>query len=234
MQIVDTIEALRAARAQVTGSVGLVPTMGALHAGHIALVEQARAENDAVFVSIFVNPLQFGANEDLSAYPRDLPHDLALLQAAGTDVVFTPTPTVMYPPGFQTAVDVTTIATGLEGGQRPGHFRGVATVVSKLFNLFQPTTAYFGQKDAQQVAVIRRMIYDLASPVSIAVCPTIRERDGLALSSRNVYLSPEQRAAAPVLHRALQMAGKAYQHGERHPDQLRSIVHEVLATEPLA
>ncbi|MBI5669401.1 MAG: pantoate--beta-alanine ligase [Chloroflexi bacterium] len=234
MQVVETIEALREARAALTGRVGLVPTMGALHAGHLSLVEQARAECDAVMVSIFVNPTQFGPNEDLSRYPRDLAHDLSLLERAGVDVVFTPTPELMYPPDFQTWVEVAEVSKGLEGERRPGHFRGVATVVAKLFNLFQPHAAYFGQKDAQQVVVIKRMVLDLNFPLEIIVCPTQREADGLALSSRNVYLNADQRRAAAVLSRALLAAGAAYEGGERHPEKLRAAMLAVLQAEPLA
>ncbi|MCB9453621.1 MAG: pantoate--beta-alanine ligase [Anaerolineaceae bacterium] len=234
MQVVETIPALRAARAALSGQVGLVTTMGALHAGHLALVAAAREENDATLVTIFVNPTQFGPNEDLSKYPRDLPRDLALLEAAGADLVFTPTPALMYPPGFQTAVAVEVISQGLEGGHRPGHFQGVATVVAKLFNLAGADRAYFGQKDAQQVAVIRTMAQDLNFPLAVIVCPTVRESDGLAMSSRNMYLSPEQRRAAPVLYRALLAAGESYAAGERNPEALESQMQAVLAGEPLA
>ncbi|MBZ0277724.1 MAG: pantoate--beta-alanine ligase [Anaerolineae bacterium] len=231
MKIVETIRDLREARSGLSGQVGLVPTMGALHAGHIALVEQARAENDAVIVTIFVNPTQFGPHEDLSKYPRNLPRDLGLLEAAQVDLVFTPTPDLMYPPGYQTYVEVTQVSQGLEGGRRPGHFQGVATIVSKFFNLTQPTRAYFGQKDAQQVAVIRRMAYDLNFPLEVIVCPTVREPDGLAMSSRNVYLSPEERAAAPVIFRALQSAAAAYKLGVRRSDALRAVVVDTLLSE---
>jgi pantoate--beta-alanine ligase len=234
MRVVETIEALRAARSALSGRVGLVPTMGALHAGHLSLVEQARADNDAVLVTIFVNPTQFAANEDLSKYPRDVAHDLDMLQKAGVDLVFTPTPDLMYPPGFQTWLEVTEVAQGLEGGHRPGHFRGVATVVAKLFNLTLPGIAYFGQKDAQQVAVIKRMARDLNFPLEIAVCPTMREADGLAMSSRNVYLSPEQRQAAAVLSRALHKAADAYTKGERQPGTLRRVMLDTLHSESLA
>lgn len=234
MHVVETVAALRAARAAFVGRVGLVTTMGALHAGHLSLVEQARAENDAVLVTIFVNPTQFAPHEDLSKYPRDLPRDLAMLEAAGVDLVFTPTPQVMYPPGFQTVVDVTKVSQGLEGEHRPGHFQGVATVVAKLFNLVQADRAYFGQKDAQQAAVIRTMARDLNFLLEVVVCPTVRESDGLAMSSRNVYLTPEQRRAAPVLYRALQAAGAAYADGERQPDTLQQCVLDVLTAEPQA
>jgi oligoendopeptidase F len=234
MEVATSIEALRTLRSALKGRVGLVPTMGALHPGHESLVRQARTENDSVIVTIFVNPTQFAPNEDLAAYPRDLPGDLKLLQQAGADLIFTPTAQIMYPDGYQTFVEVGAVAEGLEGGHRPGHFRGVATIVSKLFNLTQPHIAYFGQKDAQQVVVIRRMVYDLNIPVEIAVCPTVREPDGLAKSSRNVYLSPEQRAAAPVLYQALQTAGILYEKGERHPQRLRKAMRDVLDQEPLA
>lgn len=234
MENFSTVDDFRRARAGLAGRVGLVPTMGALHAGHLSLVEQARAENDSVIATIFINPAQFSPNEDFAAYPRDLPRDLTLLRAAGVDVVFTPTPEIMYPPGYQTYIDVTEVSQGLEGERRPGHFRGVATVVAKLFNITQPHTTYFGQKDAQQVAVIRRMARDLNFPLNIVVCPTVRELDGLAMSSRNVYLSPEQRRAAPVLYRALQAASDVYDSGRRHPDALRRAMLDALRAEPLA
>ncbi len=234
MEVVESIDALRQARARLTGSIGLVTTMGALHAGHIALVEQARAENDAVIATIFVNPTQFAVNEDLSKYPRDVPRDLDMLREAGVDLVFTPTPDLMYPTGFQTWVEVENVSQGLEGGRRPGHFRGVATVVTKLFNLTQPDKAYFGQKDAQQAAVIKRMTLDLNMPITIRVCPTVREADGLAMSSRNVYLTPEQRKAAAVIRQSLLAASFAYQNGEREPNKLRVVIESVLKNEPLA
>ncbi|MDX2138105.1 MAG: pantoate--beta-alanine ligase [Chloroflexota bacterium] len=229
MQVVTTIADMRAARAALGDSVGVVLTMGALHAGHVALVRAAKADHAAVIVTIFVNPTQFAQGEDFSRYPRPLERDLDLLRAEGVDVVFTPTPDEMYPPSFQTFVTVEGVTHGLEGDARPGHFRGVATVVSKLFHLTQPTTSYFGQKDAQQVVVIRRMVRDLAFPLAIAVIPTLREADGLALSSRNVYLSAEERAAAPALYRALGAAGAAYAAGERSPAALRTAALDVLA-----
>jgi pantoate--beta-alanine ligase len=187
-----------------------------------------------VVVSIFVNPAQFGPAEDLAKYPRDLPHDLALLEAAGADLVWTPTPEGMYPPGFQTWVTVEGLTAPLEGAQRPGHFRGVTTVVAKLFNAVQPQKAYFGQKDAQQAAVIRRMTKDLDFPIEIIVCPTVREADGLAMSSRNAYLDPEERKAATVLFRALTAAKFAYESGERTGDALRKIMTDTINAEPLA
>src|SRR5690606_1743047 len=217
-----------------TGSVGLVPTMGALHEGHLALVRRARSDNDAVIVTIFVNPAQFNDPKDLATYPKTLECDLALLRDSGVALVFTPTAEVMYPPGYQTYVTVEQITQMLEGAHRPGHFRGVATVVAKLFNLTQPQRAYFGQKDAQQVMVIRRMVADLNFPLEIVVCPTVREPDGLALSSRNRNLTPEQREAAPVLFRALLSAKAAYEQGERDPEMLRRAMRDTLAAEPLA
>ncbi|PJF27187.1 MAG: pantoate--beta-alanine ligase [Phototrophicales bacterium] len=224
MRIIDDISDLRVWRRSVKGTVGVVPTMGALHAGHLRLVEAARAENDYVLVTIFVNPTQFTANEDFERYPRNLAGDLGLLEAEGVDCAFTPTPEIMYPPGFQTAVTVETVSQGLEGERRPGHFRGVATVVAKLFNLTQPDTAYFGQKDAQQVVVVRRMVRDLDFPIEIAVIPTVRESDGLALSSRNTYLTPAQRADAASIYRGLCAAADRYDSGERRPEALADVV----------
>jgi len=208
--------------------------MGYLHAGHISLARRARKENDFVAASIFVNPTQFGPTEDLAAYPRDLPRDLSLLQEVGVDLVWTPPVEAVYPAGFQTYVTVEAVTRPLEGAARPGHFRGVATVVAKLFNVFQPDRAYFGQKDAQQVVVIKQMARDLDFPLEIIVCPTVREADGLALSSRNVYLTPEQRAAAPVLYRALCAARDAWRAGEHDGERLRQVVAAVLGAEPLA
>lgn len=234
MQVIDGIDALRAVRSELARSVGLVPTMGALHVGHLALVERARRENDHVIATIFINPTQFAPSEDLSSYPRDLEGDLRKLEAAGADLVFTPTPDIMYPSGYQTFITVEQITEGLEGEHRPGHFRGVATVVAKLFNLTQPHRAYFGQKDAQQVAVLRRMAFDLNFPLEVMVHPTLREPDGLAMSSRNVYLTPEQRQAANVLYRALHAAGQVYEAGERSPDQLTKVAQKVLQSEPFA
>ena len=216
MKIVSTLVELRTARLVMDGTVGLVPTMGFLHEGHLSLVRRAKAECKHAAVSIFVNPTQFGPNEDLSKYPRDLERDLRLLEEAGVDLVWTPAPEDMYLPGFQTWVQVEQVTLPLEGAQRPGHFRGVTTVVTKLFNAVQPTKAYFGQKDAQQAAVIRQMTRDLNFPIEIVVCPIVREPDGLALSSRNVYLSPEEHKAATVLSLALTAAGSAYDKGERN------------------
>ncbi len=234
MKTVTSLPELRAALAALPRPLGLVPTMGYLHAGHISLVKAARSECAGVAVSIFVNPTQFGPNEDLAKYPRDLPHDLALLEAAGADLVWTPTPEVMYPAGFQTWVEVEGLTKGLEGGVRPSHFRGVTTVVAKLFNAVGPDKAFFGQKDAQQAAVIRRMAKDLDFPLEIVVCPTVREADGLALSSRNTYLDPDERRAATVLFRSLSAAKAAYEQGERNADALRRAVKDIINTEPLA
>lgn len=234
MRVITTIAEFRAERATLAGSLGLVPTMGFLHEGHLSLVRRARAENAFVAATIFVNPTQFGPAEDLARYPRDLPRDLALLQAEGVDLVFAPAVAEMYPPGFSVSIDAGPVAAPLEGAARPGHFRGVATVVCKLFNITAPQRAYFGQKDAQQTLVIRRMTTDLNLPVEIVICPTIREPDGLAMSSRNVYLQPEERRAATVLVRALREAQARFVAGERRGDALRAAMHTVLDTEPLA
>jgi pantoate--beta-alanine ligase len=234
MKTVTTIAELRQARRELPGPLGLVPTMGYLHAGHLSLVSTARSECASVAASIFVNPTQFGPNEDLAAYPRDLERDLKLLEEAGVDLVWAPTPEVMYPPGYQTWVSVEEVTQPLEGSMRPGHFRGVATIVAKLFNAVQPDRAYFGQKDAQQVVVIRQMVRDLNFPLEIIVCPIVREADGLALSSRNTYLDAAQRQAATVLQRALQRAGQAFQAGEHDAEALRRIMTETIESEPLA
>lgn len=234
MQTVTTLSELRAARGRLPEPVGFVPTMGYLHAGHLSLVRAARAECASVVASIFVNPTQFGPTEDLQAYPRDLPRDLAMLESEGAGLVWTPTPEVMYPPGFQTWVTVEEVTRPLEGSMRPGHFRGVTTVVAKLFNAVQPHKAYFGQKDAQQAAVIRQMAADLNFPIDIVVCPIVREPDGLALSSRNVYLNPAERQAATVLSRALAAARAAFEGGERQATALRGLMEATIAAEPLA
>jgi pantoate--beta-alanine ligase len=233
MKVLTAVSDVRAYRASRGGTLGLVPTMGALHAGHLSLVTRARSENEQVAVSIFVNPAQFGPSEDLAEYPRSLESDLGLLTSLGVDVVWAPSPGDVYPPGFQTWITVGEVSVPLEGARRPGHFRGVATVVAKLLNVVGPDRAYFGQKDAQQVAVIRRMVQDLSFPVDVVVCPTAREKDGLALSSRNVHLGPDERRAAPVLHRALEAARAAFDSGERDAGRLRAILTETLACEPL-
>ena len=225
---------LRAARRELDGPVGLVPTMGTLHEGHLSLVRLARSECDAVGVSIFVNPTQFGSDEDLDSYPADIERDLELLEHERADLVWAPTLDVMYGPDFQTWVEVDQLTRVLEGERRPDHFRGVTTVIAKLFNAFLPDRAYFGQKDAQQVAVIRRMVRDLDFPIEIAVGPTVREQDGLAMSSRNLYMSPAERQAAPVLFRALSAAAEAYEAGARQAAALRETMTDTLAAEPLA
>ena len=234
MMIVSTLDELRSARSILDEPIGLVPTMGYLHEGHLSLVRRAADECASVVVSIFVNPTQFGPSEDLSAYPSDMERDLRLLELLGVNLVWMPTPEVMYPDDYQTWVEVEALTNPLEGAQRPGHFRGVTTVVAKLFNGVQPAKAYFGQKDAQQVAVIRQMARDLNFPLEIVVCPTMREPDGLAMSSRNTYLDPEQRQAATVLYRALDAAKGAHDAGERDAEKLRTIMREIIAAEPLA
>ena len=235
MDVVHEIEGIRYIRwADPTLSWGLVPTMGYLHAGHLALVERARAENDRVAATIFVNPTQFAANEDLDHYPRNVDRDLALLERAGTDLVFIPTDQTMYPPQFQTSIVIEAVSKPLEGTTRPTHFQGVATVVAKLFNIAQPTRAYFGQKDAQQTVVIRQMVADLNFNLEVIICPTVREADGLAMSSRNTYLTPDQRAAAPVLYQALTQAEIAFTKGERNGSTLRQRIQETISREPLA
>jgi pantoate--beta-alanine ligase len=231
MRVLRTVAEMRAARAGLP-DLGLVPTMGYLHAGHLSLVARASAECAAVAASIFVNPTQFGPNEDLSRYPRDMPRDLAQLEAAGVDLVFAPEPAEMYPPGFDIRIEVGGVTDVLEGAVRPGHFAGVATVVAKLFNIVQPTRAYFGQKDAQQCVVIRKLVHDLNMPVEVIVEPTVREADGLALSSRNSYLTPEQRAAAPVIFRALSEAKRSFEAGERDAEALRAVTRRTIAADP--
>ncbi len=214
--------------------VGLVPTMGALHDGHLSLIEQARSENAVVVVSVFVNPIQFGPGEDFERYPRVPARDAGLMAKAGVDAVYQPPVAAMYPPGSSTRVHVGGVGDPLEGAARPGHFEGVATVVSKLFTAVEPDRAYFGQKDAQQVAVISRLAADLDFPVEVRVCPTVREPDGLALSSRNAYLSPAERQAAASLSAALRLAAEAFASGERRPERLQGILLGRLEEESLA
>jgi pantoate--beta-alanine ligase len=234
MEVVKNISELRSARAPMHGSFGLVPTMGALHTGHGSLVARAREECDHVGASVFVNPAQFAAGEDYGQYPRTLDRDLELLEKLGTDIVFVPNSDIVYPPGYQTWVEVSEITAVLEGERRPGHFKGVTTIVAKLFNAFTPTRAYFGQKDAQQVAVLKQMVRDLNFAVELVICPTVRENDGLALSSRNSYLSPEERKAATVLYRSLCAAEEKYIKGERNAEVLRATMRSILDAEPLA
>ena len=233
MQTLTTNHATTQATNACPRPLGLVPTMGALHEGHLALVRQARRENATVAASIFVNPTQFGPQEDLAAYPRDMERDLRLLEAEGVDLVYAPTPEEVYPAGFDTWVEPGELANRLEGAVRPGHFRGVATVVAKLFNVVRPDRAYFGQKDGQQLAVIRQMVRDLNMGIEIVAVPTVRDSDGLALSSRNAYLTAEQRAAAPVIYRALSRAEDSWRQGANGAESLRSAVRAVLDGEPL-
>ncbi len=237
MRLVKTVAELRDAIAvfrRAGKTVGFVPTMGFLHIGHLTLVSRAKAENDVTVVSIFVNPLQFGANEDLARYPRDLARDSALLEEAGVDILFAPEVSEMYPRPMATVVDVPELGSQLEGAVRPGHFAGVATVVTKLFNLVQPDSAYFGEKDYQQVTLIRRMVEDLAQPVSVVPVTTVREPDGLACSSRNVYLSDEERAAAVIVPRALNEAERLYDLGLDDPAAFEAALETFIAAEPLA
>ncbi|TXH84191.1 MAG: pantoate--beta-alanine ligase [Rhizobium sp.] len=237
MEIVNTIAALRAKLGEhrkAGRSIGLVPTMGYLHAGHMELVSRAKSENDIVVTSIFVNPLQFGANEDLAKYPRDLERDSAMLRDGGVDFLFAPGVTDMYPRPMETVVDVPKLGAELEGAVRPGHFAGVATVVTKLFNIVQPDSAYFGEKDYQQVAIIRRMVEDLAQPVRVVPVPTVRDTDGLALSSRNVYLSKEERAAAVIVPKTLAEAERLYDLGADDPTALEDALRAFIEKEPLA
>jgi pantoate--beta-alanine ligase len=233
-EVVRTRAALRDALAHVPRPLGLVPTMGWLHEGHRALMRQARAADATTVVSIFVNPRQFNVAEDFTRYPRSEARDLSICESEGVDIVFAPDASEIYPAGFDTIVSVGAVSHPLEGAARPGHFDGVATVVAILFDLVGADHAYFGQKDAQQVMVIRQMARDLAIPTAVIACPTIREPDGLALSSRNVHLTPDQRAAAPVLHRALLAARARWEAGERSGEALRDVMRAELAAVPLA
>jgi pantoate--beta-alanine ligase len=235
MQVITDPREMRATVNRLKGeglSVGFVPTMGYFHRGHLALMRAARDENDAVVVSIFVNPLQFGPREDLAAYPRDFERDCRDAGEAGVDYVFHPSAEDMYPRPFLTSVAVKGVTEGLCGASRPGHFEGVATVVAKLFHLVPAQRAYFGQKDAQQVRVIRKMVEDLDFDVEIRVCPTVREPDGLAMSSRNAYLEPDERARAALLYRALRAGAEAVEAGERSAVVLEGVIRGVLAEEP--
>jgi len=237
MQVFDTVSALRkflATHRAASKRIGLVPTMGYLHAGHISLVHAARQECDLVVMSIFVNPKQFGPQEDFATYPRDMEGDLRQAHEAGVDVVFAPVVEEMYPPDFLTEVSVRELTAPLCGASRPGHFNGVTTVVAKLFNIVGPDRAYFGQKDYQQVLVIRKMATDLHMPLEVITCPTVREPDGLAMSSRNAYLSPAERQAALVLWRALRLAEEHLAQGERQGARLAATLRDFIAQEPLA
>jgi pantoate--beta-alanine ligase len=234
MKVIETIAEMRAERSRLSGSIGFVPTMGYLHEGHLTLVRHARSENLCVIVSIFVNPTQFGPQEDFKTYPRDAESDLNLLEKENVSIVFMPSAEEMYPEGFSSWIDVEKVTARLEGGTRPGHFRGVATVVCKLFNIVQPDKAYFGQKDAQQLAVIRKMVTDLNMDLEITAVPTVREPDGLAMSSRNTYLTKEERQAALVLWKALCLARGHWENGERDAERLRSEMIALIEREPFA
>jgi pantoate--beta-alanine ligase len=234
MEIVHTLEELKEVRKKLNGTVGLVPTMGFLHAGHVSLVKRAAQECTNVVVSIFVNPTQFSPTEDFASYPRDLEKDAALLKDAGATIVWAPSDDVMYPAGYQTYVTVEDVTQVLEGAMRPTHFRGVTTVVAKLFNAVQPDKAFFGQKDAQQVAVLSRMVRDLNFNLEMVVCPIVREKDGLALSSRNTYLDDVHRQAALVLSRSLRKARALFAAGERDSRVIRSAMDVVFDAEPSA
>jgi pantoate--beta-alanine ligase len=234
MKIVKTIAELRDLRPKLAKPLGFVPTMGYLHEGHLELVRRARAENQTVAVSIFVNPTQFGPHEDFKQYPRDPERDLALLAKEGTDLVFMPSAEEMYPPNFDSWVEVGKLAERLEGAARPGHFRGVATVVAKLFNLVRPDKAYFGQKDAQQLSVIKKMTADLDMGIEVVAVPTVREPDGLAMSSRNTYLSAEERKQAAVLYQSLKLAQKLYADGEKDAKAIIGQMTALIGQQPLA
>ena len=233
MKVIDSIAQMRALRRRMTGVVGFVPTMGYLHEGHLSLVRQARVENPEVIVSIFVNPTQFGVGEDCAVYPRDTERDLDLLQREKTDIVFIPSVDEMYPLGFNTWVKIEGVTERLEGACRPGHFQGVTTVVAKLFNIVEPNRAYFGQKDAQQAIVIKKMAADLNMNLEVVVLPTIREEDGLAMSSRNIYLNHEERQAATILFKVLTLAHQLFNKGERNAERLRHEMVSLINGEPL-
>ncbi len=234
MMVAETIADMKRSRLKLAESVGFVPTMGYLHEGHLALVRQARAENPSVVVSIFVNPTQFGPEEDFGKYPRDPQRDLALLEKERVDIVFMPSVDEMYPPKFKNWVEVGEVAERLEGASRPRHFRGVATVVAKLFDIVQPDKAYFGQKDAQQAIVIQKMVVDRNLNLEIVAVPTVREPDGLAMSSRNTYLNPEERRAATVLYQALSLAQQLWSQGEKNAQTIRQEMTDLIQKQPLA
>lgn len=234
MKVVSNISEIKALRRDIKGSVGFVPTMGYLHEGHISLVKQSRIDNAATIISIYVNPSQFGPNEDFQSYPRNTERDLQMLRDEEVDIVFMPSNEEIYPQGYSTWVDVAILTDRLEGAQRPGHFKGVTTIVAKLFNIVEPYKSYFGQKDAQQALVIKKMVEDLNMNLEVIVMPTIREKDGLAMSSRNVYLNTEQRRTATVLYKALTLAKQVYQNGEKNADVIRHKITSLISAEPLA
>ncbi len=233
MEIIETVAEMKKIRHELKGTVGFVPTMGYLHEGHLTLVKRSREANDNTVVSIFVNPTQFGPNEDFDRYPRDYPRDFDMLEKEKTDFVFLPKPVEIYPEGFNTWVEVYKVTDQMEGAIRPGHFKGVATVVNKLFNIVEPTRSYFGQKDAQQCIVVKKMVTDLNMNTEMVVVPTVREKDLLAMSSRNVYLSPEERQQAPVLFKALSTAHVMWTEGERDSRKLRQAMVDLIRQKPL-
>jgi len=234
MKSIRAIEEMRIVRRQVAGSLGFVPTMGYLHEGHLSLVRKAREENEVVVVSIFVNPTQFGPGEDFAVYPRDPEKDSSLLQKEKTDILFMPSIEEIYPPQFNSWVRVDNITQRLEGASRPGHFQGVTTVLNKLLNIVRPTRVYFGQKDAQQAIVVKKMVADLNMDLEVVVLPIVREEDGLAMSSRNTYLNPEERRSAPILFKALTLARERWRQGEKNADRIRQEMISLITANPLA
>ncbi len=234
MKVIKTVFEVKKERHNLKGTVGLFPTLGYLHEGHISLVRQSVQENDFTISSIFVNPTQFGPSEDFDSYPRDFERDLAMLEEEGVKFVFMPSTQEMYPEGYDTWVDIEKIASRLEGVSRPTHFRGVTTVVAKLFNILEPTRAYFGQKDAQQLAVIKKMVKELNMNLEVIACPTVRESDGLAMSSRNVYLKPNERKAATVLYQSLKLAEKLHTEGEKNAKKIRREMTALIQKQPAA
>jgi len=234
MKVIETIDEMRRLRAELAEPVGFVPTMGYLHEGHLSLVKRARAENASVIASIFINPTQFGPQEDFSSYPRDTERDLALPEKEKTDIVFMPSVAEMYPSQFNSWVEGGKVTERLEGTSRPTHFKGVTTVVAKRFYIVQPTRAYFGQKDAQQAIVIKKMVTDLNMNLEVVACPTVREPDGLAMSSRNTYLNRKQRQAAVVLYQALNLAQQLYSQGEKDAERIRQQMIDLIERQPLA
>lgn len=234
MKIIKTISEVKKERRNLQGTVGLFPTLGYLHEGHLNLVRKSVLDNDFTISSIFVNPTQFGPSEDFDSYPRDFERDLAMLEEEGVEFVFMPSTQEMYPEGYDTWVDIENITRKLEGASRPTHFRGVTTVVAKLFNILEPTRAYFGQKDAQQLAVIKKMVKELNMNLEVITCPTVREPDGLAMSSRNTYLKPDERKAATVLYQSLKLAEKLYSEGERDAIKIRGEMTSLIQQQPAA
>jgi pantoate--beta-alanine ligase len=234
MHVARSVAVMKKLRRECAGSVGLVPTMGYLHEGHLQLAMRAKSENAVAVATIFVNPTQFGPGEDFKSYPRDLDRDLSLLEKAGTGIVFVPSDKEMYPADYDTWVEVRGITAKLEGKSRPAHFQGVTTVCNKLFNIIQPDRAYFGQKDAQQVTVIQKMVSDLNMNLEVIVCPTVRESDGLAMSSRNTYLNREERISAAVLYKSLCTAKDMYDRGERDAAVIRRAMQDLISAEPAA